>query len=489
MQDDTTIEKSEQEDSKKAVDKVTAASKEDAAAASDTSEQKTEPAAEQTPETQITHCYYEVGNDLLSKPNALCDIIQAEGYPTTVVFCNSPSEADMVEVMLKKKSISCCKLIGHVPFTKVSQALHQVSEKQLTTLIVTDIAARDLDPGIFGMIVNYSIHDDPEIYIHRMTGHGKESQIKKALCLISPLDFGNFHYLKKVVDFEFKKAELPSEDKIFEGEAQRLLVEAKNSNFLEDSRIKHFTSLIAKSPDLESIVAFLLNNTLNVIPKLQSSGRERGEGRDSDGAGGRGRDRDRRRDGRDFDRRGPQDRRRDDEDRYSGRGRRGDDSRGARGGSRGRPESKDLPPPKKDVRVYIGHGVKDDLTEQTFAGLMQQCCNLAEDQIKRLTIRDSYSFVDLPEEIADDALDSLQGATLENGTELFFRKATTISVPRDAVKPEETKQSETDQDAGEKPVASATPKPEAEEEAASKTDLPQEEKEESEAASEKKADK
>ena len=213
---------------------------------------------EQAPVVETQHLYYEVGNDLLSKPNALCDVIQAMGYPATAVFCNSPSEADMVDVMLKKRAIAACKLIGHVPYQRVAQSLQQLKQKDLVVIVLTDISSRDIDMGTFDVVINYSIHEDPEIYLHRMSAHQSADNPSTLVSLIGPNDFTNFHYLKKVVDFKLNKSELPSKEELWRGEAERLIADAMRTHESSDERLLFLAEQVLASEHKIQILEKLL---------------------------------------------------------------------------------------------------------------------------------------------------------------------------------------------------------------------------------------
>ncbi len=90
----------------------------------------------------MEHIYYEVGTSLLAKPQALCDLVEYEAGSTCVVFCNSPSDADFADVILKKRGIASLKLIGYVPQIKLSKAIQQLENGEITALVLTDVAAR-----------------------------------------------------------------------------------------------------------------------------------------------------------------------------------------------------------------------------------------------------------------------------------------------------------------------------------------------------------
>jgi ATP-dependent RNA helicase DeaD len=361
---------------------------------------------------QAEHKYLEVGNDLLAKPDALCQLLLVRGLPATAVFCNSPSEADMVEVMLKKNSISCGKLIGNVPHQRLIEEVTRLQNKEISVLIITDIAAQDLEIEGFAAIVNYGIHEDPEIYLHRITGYETVASLKEVISLVSPLDFGNFHYLRKVVTLDFTKEEAPSEASVAKAQSEILFSGALEGAHLEDEAALALVSSVLEHENRDQILAMLLHNTLSVIPKLKDSAQQNNR----EGRGRRGRDRDRND--------------RNDRDRGDRKGRRNDrNDRDNR-----REAKKDLPPPKKDARFYIGHGSDNGFGEDSLKTVLQET-GIDAEVIQRLSVRELYSFLDVPEEVGEEVFEKLESAELDE-KQFFIRKATLINLPREEVKEE-----------------------------------------------------
>lgn len=372
----------------------------------------------QDSKTEASHKYVEVGNDLLAKPDALSQLLLVRGMPTSVVFCNSPSEADMVEVMLRKKSIQCSKLIGNIPHQRLIEEVTRIQNKEVSTLIITDVAAQDLEIDSFSVVVNYGIHEDPEIYLHRITGYETAKNLKEVISLVSPLDFGNFHYLRKVVTLDFSKEELPTEASVAKAQSELLFAGALEGPHLTDEAALALVSSVLEHENRDQILTLLLHNTLSVLPKLKDSAQG---GRDNRNK--RGRDRDSR----------------DDRDRGDRNRSRRNDSGDDRNNHR--EAKKDLPPPKKDARFYIGHGSEHGFTESELKEVMQGA-GVDTAVIQRLSVRELYSFLDVPEEVGEDVFTKLDGAEMKED-QFFIRKATMINLPREAE--DDTTETETTQ--------------------------------------------
>jgi ATP-dependent RNA helicase DeaD len=85
---------------------------------------------------------------------------------------------------------------------------------ELKILIATDIAARGIDIDLIDLVINYSLHDQHETYVHRTGRTGRAGRSGKAISLIGPQDFTAFINLKRNVPVELKKMNLPSDEEV-----------------------------------------------------------------------------------------------------------------------------------------------------------------------------------------------------------------------------------------------------------------------------------
>ncbi|MCB0318197.1 MAG: DEAD/DEAH box helicase [Bdellovibrionales bacterium] len=356
---------------------------------------------------ETVHQYYEiVSNDLLSKPNALCDILQAENVPAAAIFCNTPSDADLLDAILAKRGISSRKLIGNIPYHIAKNAVADCTSGRYEVLVVTDISGQQMDLGELELIVNYSIHSDANTYLKRM---GKDGGQEKVISLVTPLDFGNFHFLKKVVKSEFIKCELPSAEVLASAKFNKLCKDARAATLADQEACQSLLAQILEHEDKDTILTYLVHNTISEIPELkQQGGRKRGPKNDRD------RDFRENRSESSHDRRHYQDE--------------GDDNNFDRNSKR--EHSEPVAPPNFDYRYYLGQGLEHEFTEDKLIELIKSKTDQEADVIKRVSIRDFYSFVDFDEKIAETLVNQLADAELD-GNKLVLLKAASIAQPRE----------------------------------------------------------
>lgn len=398
-------------------------------------------ATEATP-VKLTHTYFEVGNDVLAKPGSLCDLIELHGCPATAVFCNSPSDADLVDVVLKKRGISSEKLVGHVPPMRISKAVKQAKNGEISVIVLTDVSGQSIDTEELDLVINYSLPSEPEVYLHRCGQTRSDQRLKAVLSLINPLDLTNLHFLKKVVDFPIEKGELPSKEQLGGQVLKKLTKQATDAASTFEARITELTEQVLADKDAKAIIGLLLRNTLDVIPTLQSmkSSESRGEG---DGfRGGRGGERNSDRGGE----RGNREGGRDGGRRRGGRNpsdemRAGGDEgfNGSEDGFR-RDRRQNLPPPEKHHRLYIGEGSKNGLTKEKLSEVITSQAGVQAEAIKNIKIRPNYTFVDVTEEASELVLNTFD--VTSGKSKLFARRATTVSAPQSERSPSERAQND-----------------------------------------------
>ncbi|NBW41055.1 hypothetical protein EBR25_08635 [bacterium] len=354
-------------------------------------------------EVQLSHEYYDIGHDLLAKPEALATLFETGSDVRAIVFCNSPSDTDLLEVMLKKKGLKAKKLIGNIPDRAIHTTMESVRDGEIHILILTDVSGRAFPVEEFDMVVHYATPEDPEIYLHRLGQPDSSSRLKRVVSLIGSMDLGNFHFLKKVVEFDFTQKSLPSAEEIAQARFSRFQEEA-TSFTTEDSEIVEYADLIEKSGEQRSFTLYLLHQFLRTMPELESKASGKGRG------GRRGRE-----DHREERRRG-----RDSEERYE---------RNEDGNEERRSEERPKPKPtRKDIRFYVGVGTEEGLTEDGFLALLKDTMGDAAPELKRSCLREKYSFFDFEQKSADEFFDAMKDIEYQ-GAQLELQKAAILSVP------------------------------------------------------------
>lgn len=145
----------------------------------------------------ISHFYRHVNGGVTDKANALCDILSSEQTQSAIVFCNTKSDTEMVESFLNRRGFNARHINSDLSQRERDSVIGSLRTGKLKFLIATDVAARGIDIKGLELVVNYSLHNEPETYVHRTGRTGRAGTKGKAVSLIGPRDFTMFHSLQK----------------------------------------------------------------------------------------------------------------------------------------------------------------------------------------------------------------------------------------------------------------------------------------------------
>ena len=129
--------------------------------------------AEETHNTStIDQHFYLVNNDE-ERMTALRLLLLHHAPESTIVFCNTKNETQFVADTLSDYGISAIALHGDLEQKDRTKTLTLFSNKSISVLVATDVAARGLDINSVSAVINYEIAKDPEVHVHRIGRTGR----------------------------------------------------------------------------------------------------------------------------------------------------------------------------------------------------------------------------------------------------------------------------------------------------------------------------
>jgi len=172
---------------------------------------------------KIEHRFYKVGSGVTDKVTALCDLIEVLTPNSAIIFCNTKSDTELVEVYLRRRGYDARLINSDLNQPQRDAIMNLIRSNKLRFLVGTDIAARGIDIAQIDLVVNYSLSDQHEIYVHRTGRTGRAGREGRAISLIGPHDFGNFMNLKRHLPIQIQEYELPSEGEVLQARITHLL--------------------------------------------------------------------------------------------------------------------------------------------------------------------------------------------------------------------------------------------------------------------------
>ncbi len=152
--------------------------------------------------------YFEVREG--DKFDALTRIIDVEAEFYGIVFSRTKIGVDEMVNRLLERGYAAEGLHGDVSQAQREKILKKFRKKQANILVATDVAARGIDIDNLTHVINYSLPQDSESYVHRIGRTGRAGRQGTAITFISPSEMRGFGWLKRDIKADITKATLPT---------------------------------------------------------------------------------------------------------------------------------------------------------------------------------------------------------------------------------------------------------------------------------------
>ena len=198
--------------------------------------------------------------DNSDKFEALFRIIENEDKFYGMVFCRTKMDADDIASKLIARSLNSEALHGNVSQSQREKILQKFRNKKINILVATDVAARGIDVDNLSHVVNYSLPQDTESYVHRIGRTGRAGKKGIAITIIAPSEHRKAMEIQRVTNNKLNTYELPTVDNIVSSKKQKIkssineLMSGVDSSSLELAR----EVMADCGEDNEQIIAALL---------------------------------------------------------------------------------------------------------------------------------------------------------------------------------------------------------------------------------------
>ena len=172
--------------------------------------------------SNIQQIYFEVSQS--DKFEALFRIIDVEESFYGMVFCRTKVDADEIAHKLYNRGTRAEPIHGDLSQGQREKVLQKFRSKQITTLVATDVAARGIDIDNLTHVINYSLPQDPESYVHRIGRTGRAGKSGIAITLITPSEYRKLITLQKIANAKITKQKVPNVSEVIESKKQRIKI-------------------------------------------------------------------------------------------------------------------------------------------------------------------------------------------------------------------------------------------------------------------------
>lgn len=330
---------------------------------------------------QIDQYVWHVGG--IDKLEALTRILEVEDWNAAILFVRTKVECQFLAEKLAARGHACTALSGDVAQKQREDIINQFKKGKLDLVIATDVAARGLDVERISHVINWDIPGDVQTYIHRIGRTGRAGRSGKAIMFVKPRERRLLRDIERVTKAQIKPYPLPSAAEL--GEHRASAFRADLENRIETADLSFFHALVdgwveSDGLELRDLAAALTMMAQEDKP-LQI----------------------------------PEDPKpRPPRERNDSRGERGDKPRRERAPKRDKPLDYDAQKYRLDV------GRKDGVEPGNIVGAIANEAGIEGRFINNISIRDSYTLVDLPTGMPKEIFEQLR-KTRVKGRPLHLR--------------------------------------------------------------------
>lgn len=186
-----------------------------------------------TSNVNIEHQYFVV--DQRDRYTALKMLVDSNPDIYGIVFCRTKIDTQEVADMLGRDGYNSDALHGDLVQSQRDFVMSKFKSGQLQLLIATDVAARGLDVSDLTHVINYSLPDDQEVYIHRTGRTGRAGKKGIALSILTKKEVFKIKQIERQINLPVTYTKVPDGDTICNAQLMSLIDKVKNTPVDEET--------------------------------------------------------------------------------------------------------------------------------------------------------------------------------------------------------------------------------------------------------------
>lgn len=167
---------------------------------------------------------------------ALCRYLDYKQNVYAIVFTRTKVGAKELTDELNMRGFPSDALHGDMSQEQRDLTMKKFKEKKINLLVCTDVAARGIDVNDLTHVINFSLPQDNEAYVHRIGRTGRGGSKGVALSIIEPSEMRRVSVIEKITKAKIEKISLPKVGEIVDVLMEKSKLEFDNSveNFSEE---------------------------------------------------------------------------------------------------------------------------------------------------------------------------------------------------------------------------------------------------------------
>ena len=213
--------------------------------------------AKESKRDNIQQVYYRIRRS--DKLEVIKNIIEFTDDFHGIIFCQTKVIVNEISDALKKEKLDVDCIHGDINQSGRERILAKFKAKKINILIATDVAARGIDVNDLTHVINYSLPQEIESYVHRIGRTGRAGKNGIAVTFIDPREVYKIKRLEKETGNTIIEGELPSREKVAIKKQERLIHSLEEIITTKDTSFySHVSKELVKAFGDTAVIAALL---------------------------------------------------------------------------------------------------------------------------------------------------------------------------------------------------------------------------------------
>lgn len=156
----------------------------------------------------IHNIYYTIGDEL-PRHHYLLHVMAVEKPSSAIVFVNTRKDASLVATLMAREGLQTEMISGELPQKERERVMAAIRSGELRFLVATDLAARGIDISDLSHVINFSLPEDPAIFLHRVGRTGRVDKQGTAVSLVSGVRVRTLGLLERRFGIKFEERKFP----------------------------------------------------------------------------------------------------------------------------------------------------------------------------------------------------------------------------------------------------------------------------------------
>ena len=185
----------------------------------------------------IEHHIYNVSSR--NKYEALKRIADFNPNIYGIVFCRTKRHTKDIANKFMAEGYNADAIHGDLSQNQRDEVMQRFRNKSLQILIATDVAARGLDVDDITHVINYSLPDDPEVYIHRSGRTARAGKSGISIAISNESERRKIRSIEKKGGIKFVNKDVPTGVEICSNQLYKMIDKIENVE-VDEKQIKPF---------------------------------------------------------------------------------------------------------------------------------------------------------------------------------------------------------------------------------------------------------